>query len=580
MDGVTPRHPAEDPERIATLRGEELLDTPSEAAFDRLTRVATRLLGVPIALVSLVDADRQFFKSSVGLPADVDAKRETPLSHSFCKYVTAAGEPLIVADAREDPQLRDNPAIRDLGVIAFAGFPLYAGSQPIGSFCAIDSQPHDWSAEEIELVHDLAAMAQAQLDLRALTRAARAGQEQARREQAGAEAASDVLRRLVAVMDAARDAGGLDALLDDVVRSTAVALEAPAAVVGLVGADGRLHSRATAGLGEAAALEPLAPGEGFAGAVLHAGRVLAVPDLAAWGEPASAQGLVALGLTAALGASLRVHGRPTGVLLVADRRYRSFTELESQLLRLCAERLASSIERARIADEERDVADRLQRALEPTRLPRFDGLRLAARYRPAELRIGGDWYDAFDLPGNRAGLVIGDVVGHGIRAAAAAVRLRHFLRGFVLEGMGPGEVLGALDRLVADEPDAAFSSVVYAELDLGAGTARWASAGHLPPVLLRGGAVTTLDPAGGSLLGVAAADPWPERSDGLEPGDRLVLYTDGLVERPGVPIDEDIAATFGAVAAETDVERLCQRLVTARDRPRRDDVAVLAAQIT
>lgn len=568
----------EDAERLAALRGEALLDTPSEAAFDRLTRVATRLLAVPIALVTLVDADRQFFKSSVGLPATIAGARETPLSHSFCKYVTAGGAPLVVADAREDPELRDNSAIQDLGVVAFAGFPLYAGAQPIGSFCAIDSQRHDWTADELELVGDLAAMAQAQLDLRALTRAARAGQEEARREQAGAEAASDVLRRLVAVMDAARDADGLDALLDDVVRSTAVALEAPAAVVALVGDDGRLHQRATVGLAPDA-LDPSSAGAGYGHAVLRGQGVFAVPDLAAWGEPDAVRGLMAAGLTAALGAPLRVHGRPTGVLLVADTRYRAFTELESQLLRLCAERLASSIERARIADEERDVADRLQRALEPTRLPRFEGLRLAARYRPAELRIGGDWYDAFDLPGDRAGIAIGDVVGHGIRAAAAAVRLRHFLRGFVLEGMGPGDVLSALDRLVVDEPDAAFSSVVYAELDIGARSARWASAGHLPPVLLRRGAVVSLEAGGGSLLGVAALDPWPERVDALETGDRLVLFTDGLVERPGVPIDEDIAATFGAVAAETDLERLCDALVTARGGPRRDDVAVLAAAI-
>jgi GAF domain-containing protein len=540
-----------------------------QEAFDRVARTATRLLGVPVALVTRVGSERQVFLGASGLDGDVGETRETPLSHSFCQHVVAGARPLVVADAREDDLLRDNLAIRDLGVIAYAGFPIYDGADPVGAFCAIDTQPHAWTDGELELVRDLTALAQSQLDLQAGTRAAQ-------HERAGAEAATEVLRRLTAVMDAARGAEGLDTLLEGVVAAAAEALEAPAAMVVLSDEDGGLRVRASVGVSEALREQALPPG-GVAASVLASGRVESISDL---GAAAIDDGLLdAEGMRAAIGAPLRVGGRAPGVILIADREPRDWSEFELQLVRLAADRLGVSFERARATDEERDVAERLQRALEPTRLPRHPHVRLAARYRPAERRIGGDWYDAFELPGGCIGLAIGDVVGHGIVAAAAAVRLRHFLRGFVLQGLAPGQALAELNLLVDDEPDAAYSSVVYAELDPGAQTLRWASAGHLPPVLVRAGVATPLESDGGSLLGAMPLDPWPERTIELAAGDRVILYTDGLVERPGVPIDDDILSTFGAVAGECDLQRLCHRLVASRPAPDRDDVAVLAAAI-
>jgi GAF domain-containing protein len=560
-----------------TLRTRTELDRRPDPSFDHLTRAATRLLGVPMALVSLVDDERQVFKSAMGLPEPVASEGETPLTHSFCREIVASSEPLIVADAREHPRLRDNLAIADLGVIAYAGFPLFLGREPVGAFCAIDTRPHEWTGPELQLIRDIAAMAQTQLDLQAASVVAREGRADAERGQAGAEAVTEVLRRLIAVTDVAGHADGLDEMLTAVVRTTADALGARAAVVSLMGPDGRLERQAGVGFGDGVELPERLDRADFTAAILGEDRVLGIPDLELAGLGTSS--LMDAGMRSALGAPLRVDGRPTGVIFVADPTTRIWSELEIQLLRLAAERLATSIERARIADEQRDIADRLQRALEPTRLPRLHGLRLAGRYEPAEWRIGGDWYDAFDLPDSRVGLVIGDVVGHGIEAAAAAVRLRHFLRGFVLRGYGPGQAIGALDTLVLDERDAAYSSMVYAELDLRTGGVRWASAGHLPPVLLRDGIAEPLNSLGGALLGVQATEPWPERTDVLRAGDRLVLYTDGLVERPGVPIDEDILARFGEVAAEPDLERLCDRLVRGRPDAQRDDVAVLAAAL-
>src|SRR4051794_15869823 len=112
-----------DPIRLEALRATALLDSEPEEAFDRLTRVATRALRVPVALVSLVDEDRQFFKSCIGLPEPWVSRRGTPLSHSFCQQAVESAEPLTIEDAREHALVRDNPAIRDLDVIAYAGFP-------------------------------------------------------------------------------------------------------------------------------------------------------------------------------------------------------------------------------------------------------------------------------------------------------------------------------------------------------------------------------------------------------------------------------------------------------------------------
>ena len=166
-------------QRLAVLERSGLLDSPPEEAFDRLTRLAMRLLRTPVALVSLVDRERQFFKSASGIAEPWQTRRETPLTHSFCKHAITQHEPLVIPDARKDPIYRDTPAVRDLKVVAYAGVPLAVSGFPLGAFCVIDHEPHQWSYDEVQTLRELAACVTHEIDMRSRVRNLEAGRAQA-----------------------------------------------------------------------------------------------------------------------------------------------------------------------------------------------------------------------------------------------------------------------------------------------------------------------------------------------------------------------------------------------------------------
>lgn len=158
-----------DATRLRALRRLRVLDTPAEAAFDRLTRLATTALRVPVSLVSLIDDERQFFKSCVGLAEPWLTARETPLTHSFCQYAVATDRPLFVEDARTHPTFAGNLAIDDLGVVAYAGVPIRTrAGHAVGTLCAIDRRPRRWSREDGEVLRELAGLAAELVELRAV----------------------------------------------------------------------------------------------------------------------------------------------------------------------------------------------------------------------------------------------------------------------------------------------------------------------------------------------------------------------------------------------------------------------------
>jgi CheY-like chemotaxis protein len=157
-----PRSALADKARLADLKATKLLDTPADESFDRLTRLASKLLRTPAAMMTLIDKDRQFVKSQVGAPDRTTRERQKRLSHSFCQWVVSGKEAMVVPDATEHPVLKSNLAVRDMGIVAYCGTPLAGRTgQAIGSFCAVDMKPREWTEDDLATLRDLANLTEA-----------------------------------------------------------------------------------------------------------------------------------------------------------------------------------------------------------------------------------------------------------------------------------------------------------------------------------------------------------------------------------------------------------------------------------
>src|SRR5919202_3906063 len=162
-----------DKRRVAALRDAGLLTDTPEEAYDRFTRLAARIVDAPIALFTVITEDEQRFRSQFGLDEPLATERRTPISHSFCQYVVLSSAPLEVTDAREHPVVRGNPAIEELRVIAYLGVPLITRrGETLGSLCAIDHQPREWTARDRAVLKDLASATVTEVELRRTTREA------------------------------------------------------------------------------------------------------------------------------------------------------------------------------------------------------------------------------------------------------------------------------------------------------------------------------------------------------------------------------------------------------------------------
>jgi anti-anti-sigma factor len=215
----------------------------------------------------------------------------------------------------------------------------------------------------------------------------------------------------------------------------------------------------------------------------------------------------------------------------------------------------------RKAEREHRIAETLQRSLLPDRLPELPGVLLAARYVPAsaDMEVGGDWYDVVQLPNGQVGLAIGDVAGHGLRAASTMGQLRMGLRAYALEEPSPAKVVSRLDRLVSQLLVSEIVTLVYLVLDLESGIVQLANAGHPPPLVVGpGGQTSYLENGLGSPLGCDNPKP-VETSFRLVPGSTLLLFTDGLVEKRGVSIQEGLERMeILAADCDQDIETFCE----------------------
>ncbi|ROQ68937.1 GAF domain-containing protein [Streptomyces sp. 840.1] len=560
------------------------LTAAADPGMDRFAGLVARFLRVPVALVSLLETDRQVFPGMVGLQEPWAGRRQTPLTHSFCQHVVASGEPLILGDSRQYPLTCTSLAIPDLQVIAYAGMPLTdADGQVLGSLCAIDHRPREWTEAELRDLDDLTAACSVELRLRIAS-------EQIRRDR---DLADLLLRASVEL------AHGHD--LTDIVRRLRGLFEGPdqPKFVGLLLAEGRGLRRVI----DPECVEPVESrlhrfeeGRGFPSLrAMAEQRTVFVPDRAAlladYG-PEAVAGYDSLSLESALCVPL---ANERGVLLWcwADSHVLGVTE--RAVLTAVAGYAGQAVERTLFVENRLSAAEQLQAAM-LTELPAVPGLEIAALYLPAadQDMVGGDWYDAYRLPASPDGgpgglmLSIGDVIGHDMAAAAVMGQVRSMLRQATLghPGHSPAAALAAVDHSFAVLPLGPGGTAVHARLDPGAGHWRltWSNAGHPPPLLrLPDGRVETLREHDLLLLGSLSGHGRHDHTYELPPGSVLVLYTDGLVERRDSDIDARVEQAALAVArhGERPLSLLLQTLSReTQDTPHRDDVAVLAVRIT
>jgi serine phosphatase RsbU (regulator of sigma subunit)/anti-sigma regulatory factor (Ser/Thr protein kinase) len=405
--------------------------------------------------------------------------------------------------------------------------------------------------------------------------------EEERRARESAERASERLEALQRVTDATLAYLSEDDLLDELLLRITQILHSDTAAILMLEADGStLRARAARGIEEEVVRGVRIPlGRGFAGRVAAERRPIFIPDV----DHADVLNpiLREKGIRSLLGVPMLIEGRVLGVLHVGTLTPREFSDDDRDLLQLAADRAALAIEHAKLY-EQRRLAEALQRRLLPERLPQIPGLEIASRYMPAAAGgMGGDWYDVFGLGRGRIALAVGDVVGHGVAAAAVMAQLRTALRAYAVQGMSPPEVVQSVNRLMWQLGPAAMTTLVYLVLDPAEECLEMVNAGHPPPLLIAPDGEPEYLPIQGTMaLGVAGTAVYHADTVAMPTGATVVLFTDGLVEERGHSIDDGLERLRELCAGTHEVEGLCSMLVEQMiPDAAPDDVAVLAAHV-
>ncbi|WP_300404842.1 GAF domain-containing SpoIIE family protein phosphatase [uncultured Nocardioides sp.] len=576
-------------------------DVGVDESFDRYARIVRRALDVPVALVSLVERDRQVFVGAVGLEPAYQEARQTPLTHSFCQWVVHDQAPVVTADARLDERLRDNLAIPDLGVVAYAGHPLrdHTG-RIIGSLCAIDSEPREWDEASLQVLGDLAAACSTEISQRSM-------RSLADRTAVEAEALS---RRSALLLALSQSLSNARSLVEVAVAVESVAVEHLGCLrAGLWLTDDGSPSRAAdlpIRAFEAGRLNYIPQvTDTWHSAQLN--RVLMADESNPLGEALLSQRPVwfrdreeqneiygHLDLRAQIGEAraflpLSYAGQTLGAMAIIWDHAKELTGDELATMTALASYTSQALSRALLLQEQSDALVILQSALLP-RLPDTGDLEMAARYRPATARgqVGGDWYDAVVMPSGATSLMIGDVVGHDIGAAATMGQMRTTLRAlaWAVDDPPSRQVL-RLEEAMLDLGVEGMATLVYGRIEepdaTGSRVLRWTNAGHPPPLLVcPSGEVRYLeDHAGDLMLGVLPDAHRTDNRADIPRGSLLMLYTDGLVERRGEDLDQglmrlrDSAVTHAGLPPEGFLDEVLHDL---HDGDLADDVAVLAVR--
>lgn len=591
-----------DPERLHAL-AETGLGTDADPVMDAFASRVRRLLDVPVALVSLVREDQQVFPGMVGLPQPWAARRSTPLTHSFCQHVVASGAPLVIEDAREHDLVRNNAAVPDLGVVAYAGMPLTDGAgNVLGSLCAIDSRPRRWDEQQLDLLGDLARACSTELRLRLAK--VDADRERHHRDRLDSELrrAFARTRTLLEASQAFAQAMTVDEVRDRIGRLMDSDLAPDYVGVSLLDDTGTMRRLRDRHFPEGERdrapwlryyLDAALP----TATAVRENRVVHFADRTqfARAHPGPVRRLHAeMGLEAVVAVPLPGPQGPIGSFLLGWGTAREVGPADLVSITTIAGYAAQALHRARGVEKERQasaqsrrMSETLQRSL-LTQPFEPDHLQLAVRYVPAtaDTQVGGDWYDAFLLRDGAVSVVIGDVAGHDWDAVAAMGQFRNLLRGIAYSVQEPpAAVLEELDGAIRQLSVGALATALYGRIEQPADYAerglrlfRWANAGHPPPLLLEPGAAPRLLHTPPDML--LGADPSTRRTDhtvDVHPGATLLLFTDGLVERRGADLDEGFdwlertALRFAALP----LEQFCDALLREIGDNRDDDVALL-----
>jgi serine phosphatase RsbU (regulator of sigma subunit) len=588
-----------DPVRLAAVRATGLLDTPAEENFDRLAGLASTLLRAPYAFVTVVDETRSFWKSCIGVVSQNVDDRQNRVEESFCQYVIGSGEPLIIGDAAADPRTADNPSIESMGVAAWAGYPLFGPKgEVLGTFCVVDTVVREWTDQDVTVLATLAAAASAEIALRDAAVTAMNATIAAQNIQARLAFLADASDMLATTAHAEVAVGLLAqkvvAVLCDWCLITVVD-----EVTGKTRDIGRAHrdpafQQDVERYADLHLVDSSAP----SAVVIRTGQPMVV-DIdeelitRSLHDPRGREAIAALKPASAAVFPLRGRGEPFGTMSLVNGYERgALTADELSAARELARRAGLSLENARLHGQQRRIADVLQDSL-LTRPPDIPGLQIAVRYRPAteDAQVGGDWYDVFLQADGTTVLVIGDVVGHDVRAVSVMGQIRTMVRSIGYDrAASPAELLGRVDRALAGlDVETLCTAQVFtlpaqSALSQDEGTkVTWSSAGHPGPLIVHpDGRVQDLDDQPDRLLGVRGESERHDHETTLVTGATLVLMTDGLFERRAERYDDSLARLRAELStlSQLGVDEMCERLLETFAPTRADDdIALIAVRV-
>jgi serine phosphatase RsbU (regulator of sigma subunit) len=550
-------------------------------SFDRYSRLVRDVLGVSAAVVSVSGQDAHASAGASGLPAPWPQRPWAPLMHAVRQQVIEGAVPMVVPDVRKDEHLAPTLSVSGPNPVAVLAVPLTGAGRVVGAMCALGAEPRAWTDRDVHLLTGLGAACSSELDLRDSRAEARARQHEAESareaaEQDGLQAwvlqqrlqrQSAVSRRsarhsrlLLAMSEALTATTTVDSVIEVVQEAAAGYLDAESAHFEVATTGSRSTTGSSTGSSTAGPDREHALTVALSGAL--PGRLTLTWATAEDAEP-------------------WIHaGRADGP---------APAEVEETVAAL-VHYASTALDRAILLQERRSAAATLQHAMLTT-LPVLAEVELAARYVPAAAanQVGGDWYDAVNVPDDGLAFVIGDVAGHDIEAAATMGQVRSILRGLLVDSpQPPAQMITRLDAALARLGMPTCSSLVLAMLhehpaDPSARRLSWASAGHPAPVRVRAdGGSELLKGEPDLLLGIPLDLPRHTWHADLEAGDTLVLYTDGLIQRPGRRLAEGqqqlmrSAEQHHRLPLAQTLEGILRDLVT--DAPD-DDCAVLAVRL-